>query len=275
MSPRRRMSRRLATGFLALAVASGSAVSVRSATGLVRPSAIGNRALTPGHDSAALAVAEHPASNSPNPDHLPPDCLPKYVGPPYQLGLVAQISAGYLRAGPVSAEGISAKVCGVVTVVAGSPPCAAAARLVIPADGQRFAPLTARISLIPGMLPQVPVTVVPSPLSATLGCGSSQQGLSASTTADIDGFTGLFGLRCSIALRISLAGTVTGPIDSGTDLIGDFTGQFAIPAVAASPTCPAGVASNLNSIVGLPLPPGSATIALPFKASLYLPVPGQ
>ncbi len=62
---------------------------------------------------------------------------------------------------------------------------------------------------------------------------------------------------------------MTGPF---TDLTATLTSNdFTIPAVQTSPSCPAGVPANIDAIVGLPMPPGGASISLPVTASLYLP----
>jgi hypothetical protein len=224
------------------------------------------------------AEARLSAGTPPNPAGLPADCVPNGAGPPgspYQLGFVAEVGPGSLVAGPVAVNGITAKVCGIATVVEGRGPCAVTAEVTVPPDGQKFGPLNATITELPGLSPQIPFTPDAKGLTSGLGCGSSANGLSVTAVANVGGHAGLFGLSCGLDLTIDLTATITGPIDNGLDLSGTFrSNSFGIPAVSPSPSCPGGVTTNLNSIVGLPLPPGKAVLDLPFKAAVYVPQPG-
>lgn len=226
---------------------------------------------------------------------LPADCVPNPAGPPagpYQFGFVAEVGPrsgqpSYLEAGPnfeaVSGTGqpvaevnnITAKICGVATIVPGPPGCPVEVQITVPPDGQKFGPLTATILTIPGLTPGVPVTPQTQRLGSTVGCSSSVNGLVTTTVAVVVGNAGLFGLACGIDLTVDLTATITGPLDPGDgslSLHGMFIARdFGLPAVSPSTSCPAGVVSNLNTIAGLPLSPGHAILVLPFVAATYLP----
>ena len=205
--------------------------------------------------------------------NLPADCVPKASGPPgapYQLGLVGTVNNGVLTAGPATIANITAKFCGVVTVVKGQPPCGATGSVVSPVDGQRFGPLSAELTMIPGMEPKVPFVAHAGTITGGFACASSNNGLQVSLRATVSGSTGLYGLSCSIGpLTIPLSGVVTGPLSNATITLRG--SDFAVPAVTASPTCPGEVPANLNQIAGLPIAPGGATATLPATTSLYQP----
>ncbi|MGO9344190.1 MAG: hypothetical protein ACLP6E_17020 [Acidimicrobiales bacterium] len=208
-------------------------------------------------------------------DDLPADCIPKLSGPPgspYQLGLVGTVNDGVLMAGPARIADITAKFCGVVTVVKGQPPCGATGSVYSPPDGQIFGSLSAELTLIPGMDPKVPFTAHPGTISGGFGCGSSTHGLVVNLKATVSGSTGLYGLSCTIGpLTIPLSGAVTGPLSNvSVTLRGN---DFAVPGVRASPTCSGQVPSNLDALAGLPIAPGGASATLPVTGSLYQPGP--
>jgi hypothetical protein len=123
------------------------------------------------------------------------------------------------------------------------------------------------------MSPVVGLVANPGPISGTLSCGSSQNGLAVALDAVVGGSTApLFGVSCTIGpVTIPLGGSVTGPLGSATATL---TGNdFGVPAIQPSPTCPSAVASNIDAIAGLPLAAGGASATLPATASLYQPGP--
>jgi hypothetical protein len=207
-------------------------------------------------------------------DNLPADCLPNPAGPPgapYQLGLAGTVHGGVLTAGPATIPNIDVTFCGVVTVVAGTPPCGATGSVVSPPDGQIFSPLSASLTLVPGMSPSIGFTANPGTITGTFSCDSSANGLNVTLDATVSGSTGaLFGVSCTIGpLTIPLTGTVTGPF---TDLTATLTSDdFTVPAIQASPTCSGGLPANVDAVVGLPIAPGGASATLPVTASLYQP----
>jgi len=207
-------------------------------------------------------------------DNLPADCIPKPSGPPgshYQLGLVGTVDNGVVTAGPATIAHITAKFCGVVTVVPGKAPCGATGTVVIPQDGQVFGALTAQLTMIPGMAPRVPFTDHPGTITGGFACTtSSASGLAVNATATVSGSTGLYGLSCTIGpFSIPMSGVVSGPLNAASiTLTGD---HFSVPRVAPSATCPAAVASNLDAIAGLPIAPGGASARLPATTSIYQP----
>ncbi len=205
--------------------------------------------------------------------NLPADCVPKPSGPPgapYQLGLVGTVNNGVLTAGPATIANITAKFCGVVTVVRGQPPCGATGSVVSPLDGQRFGPLSAEVTFFPSMQPKVPFVAHPGTITGGFSCASSNNGLQVSLRATVSGSTGLYGLSCTIGpLTIPLSGVVTGPLSNASITLRG--SDFAVPGVQASPTCPGEVPANLNQIAGLPIAPGGASATLPAVTSLYQP----
>jgi hypothetical protein len=179
----------------------------------------------------------------------------------------------------VSVPGITGKICGYVKLINGSQKsgCPVLGQVVLPAAGQSFPPsINATITAIPGIVPRVPFKPMPQDITGTLVCngGSSTAGLTASVNAAVGGGAGLFGLNCVVTVHISLNGTANGPIlgSSGWYLGGDFnTSNFTIGAVSPTSACPPGVASNVDTLVGLPLQPGKATLNLPFALEVYVP----
>jgi hypothetical protein len=207
--------------------------------------------------------------------NLPADCMPKPSGPPgapYQLGLVGTVSGGVITAGPARIANITAKFCGVVTVVPGKPPCGATGTVVSPQDGQIFGSLSAELTMIPGMTPRVPFVAHPGTITGGFACVSSENGLVVNVTARVSGSTGLFGLSCTIGpLSIPLTGVVTGPLDNARITLR--SNDFSVPDVETSPTCAGAVPTNLDQIAGLPISPGGATATLPATTAIYQPPP--
>jgi hypothetical protein len=211
-----------------------------------------------------------------NSANLPADCIPKPSGPPgapYQLGVVGTVNDGLLTAGSATIANVTAKFCGIVTVVGAKPPCGATGNVVSPQDGQIFGSLSAELTLVPGMQPKVPFVAHPGTITGTFTCTSnSSAGLAVSLTAKVSGSTGLFGLSCTIGpLTIPLTGLVTGPLDNATVTLR--SNDFAVPAVQSSPSCAGAVPANLDQIAGLPIRPGGATATLPATTSIYQPGP--
>ena len=207
--------------------------------------------------------------------NLPADCMPKPSGPPgapYQLGVVGTVHNGVLTAGPATIADITAKFCGVVTVVPGKPPCGATGSVDSPQNGQIFGSLSAELTMIPGLDPKVPFVAHPGSITGGFSCVSSENGLAVSLDARVTGSTGLFGLSCTIGpLTIPLTGVVTGPLANATITLR--SSDFAVPVVQPSPTCAGAVPANLDQIAGLPIPPGGATATLPATTSIYQPGP--
>jgi hypothetical protein len=236
---------------------------------LARPSGSAHATEPPATASLASFVAAVP----PAPASIPADCLPDQSGPPgepYQLGITGTITDGLLSAGSATVFNMSAKFCGVVTVVAGKPPCAATGTVTAPKDGQMFGSMSATLTLVPGMAPEVPFVAHPGTITGGFACESSTDGLAVSLTADVSASTGLYGLSCTIGpLSIPLSGVLTGPLtDASVTLRGD---DFAVPAVSSSSACSGEVPSDLDAIAGLPIAAGGATLVLPAKVSLYRP----
>ena len=210
-------------------------------------------------------------------DDLPQDCLPQLSGPPsypYQLGLVGKVQGGVLNAGPATVSNINVTFCGVVTVVNATSPCGGATGSVSSQpDGQVFSPLSVALTLVPGMSPTIGFTANPGTITGTFNCDSSGDGLTVSLVATVSGSTApLFGVSCTIGpMSIPLTGTVTGPFTNLTTTL--TSDDFTVPALQSSPTCSGGVPANVDAIVGLPIPPGGASVSLPVTASLYLPAP--
>ena len=204
---------------------------------------------------------------------LPADCIPKPQGPPgapYQLGLVGTVHDGVLTAGAATVADITAKFCGIVTVVNGKLPCGATGSVISPKDGQVFGTLSATLTLVPGMSPKVPFVAHPGTITGGFTCESSGSGLAITMNATVSGSTGLYGLSCTIGpLTLPLSGVLTGPLsDASITLKGN---NFGVPVVSPSPTCPGQVPANLDAIAGLPIHPGGASVTLPATAYLYQP----
>ena len=205
---------------------------------------------------------------------LPADCIPQPSGPPgapYQLGLVGTIRNGILTAGPATVADITAKFCGVVTVVNGTAPCGATGSVTSPPDGQVFGSLSAALTLVPGMLPKVPFVADPGTITGGFACSSSPNGLAVTLDATVSGSTGVFGLSCTIGpLTIPLTGILTGPLNDASVTLR--SSDFTVPVVSSSPTCSGQVPASLDAIAGLPIPAGKASVTLPATAALYQPV---
>jgi hypothetical protein len=207
---------------------------------------------------------------------LPSDCIPKPSGPPgspYQLGLVGTVQNGVLKAGPATIADITAKFCGIVTVVRGTPPCGATGSVLSQQDDQIFGSLSAELTLVPGMQPKVPFVAHPGTITGTFKCATgSSSGLAVSLDARVSGSTGLFGLSCLVGpLTIPLTGLVTGPLSNASVTL--TSNDFAVPVVQSSSTCAGAVPANLDQIAGLPIAPGGASAVLPATTSIYQPPP--
>ncbi|HMK62179.1 MAG TPA: hypothetical protein VK386_01055 [Acidimicrobiales bacterium] len=209
-------------------------------------------------------------------NNLPSDCVPNSAGPPtapYQLGLVGTVQGGTLSTGTAKVADISANFCGVVTVVnSGSTFCPVTGQLATPPDGQVYGSLSVELTLVPGMTPTIGFSPTPAAISGTFSCTTgSRNGLLVTLDATVSGTTSsVFGVQCAIGpFTIPLTGAITGPF---SDLTGMLTSSnFTVPTIAASPTCPAEIASSVDTIAGLPLAPGQASVTLPVTASLYQP----
>jgi hypothetical protein len=208
-------------------------------------------------------------------DNLPADCIPNPSGPPgapYELGIVGTVTNGELTAGPATVADITAKFCGIVTVVGAKPPCGATGKISSPQDGQIFGTLSAALTLIPGMKPVVPFVAHPGVINGTFSCGPSNNGLLVTLDATVSGTTGLFGLSCTIGpLTLQLSGLITGPLQDTTGVLAG--NDFAVPAITPSPTCAGQVPASLDQLAGLPIKPGGANAKLYVTASLYQPAP--
>jgi hypothetical protein len=219
------------------------------------------------------------ASTTSEPAGLPADCQPSVSAPPYELGTVIQIghppggdptlADGTLTAGPISVAGIAGSLCGIATIVPGTDGCAAQARITIPADGQHFVPLDAVLSVNPAEPATVPFAVIPLTITASLGCGSSASGLAVSSATALEGDTGLFGIGCVIGpSQATLTGNFNSPDQSFSDFTGTLAGPIGLAPAAVAHACPSEIASNLNSLAGLPR---TGQLTLPTKVALYLP----
>jgi hypothetical protein len=236
----------------------------------IGPARAGAQAQPPSPIAAPTAKARNLAA-----EPLPSDCVPAAAGPPtspYQLGLVGTVTGGSVATGSATVSGIDAKVCGLVTLVNGTPPCYATGYIVSPHDGQLYGALSIALTLVPGMNPTVGFTANPGTITGGFNCGSSQNGLSVGLNAAVSGSTApLFGVSCTIAVTIPLGGAATGPLASTRATL--TSNDFSVPAVQPSPTCPSAVAANVDDIAGLPLVAGRATATLPVTASIYQPAP--
>src|ERR1019366_2308437 len=150
-----------------------------------------SRLTSASHRNAATADAQRSGLPPLSPTAgLPADCVPKPQGPPgapYELGLVGTVHKGVLTAGPATVADITAKFCGVVTVVPGKPPCGATGSVVSPQDGQIFGSLSAELTMVPGMDPKVPFVAHPSSITGGFSCVSSENGLAVSLNARVSG----------------------------------------------------------------------------------------
>jgi hypothetical protein len=204
---------------------------------------------------------------------LPADCVPHPSGPPnsyYQLGLVGEGKNGVLNTGTTRVINLNVKFCAVVTIVNGSPPCAATGSVTSPQDGQVFGSVSASLTMIPDMAPKVPFKAHPGTITGGFTCASSTNGLQVNLDATVSGTTGLFGLSCTIGpFTVPLSGVLTGPFnDASITLRGN---DFVVPGVSTSSRCPGNVPAGLDSVAGLPIPRGQATLTLPATVSLYRP----
>ncbi len=234
------------------------------------------------HAGSGHRVATHRtthASRSPatllSTDNLPADCIPNPSGPPgspYELGLVGSVTNGEIQAGPATVADITAKFCGIVTVVGSKPPCRATGEVTSPMDGQIFGSLTADLTFVPSMQPKLPFVAHPGKITGTFTCAPSNEGLLVTLDATVSGSTGLFGLSCTIGpLTIPLSGLVTGPLDDTTGVL--TANRFSVPGVTPSSRCGGPVPAGVDQLAGLPIAPGGASAKLYVTASIYRPPP--
>jgi hypothetical protein len=235
-----------------------------------------------GHRAAAAATSTRGAVGASgskatllSTDNLPADCIPNPSGPPgspYELGLVGNVTNGELQAGPADVADITAKFCGIVTVVGAKPPCGATGDVSSPMDGQIFGSVTADLTFIPSMQPKVPFVAHPGVITGGFTCAPSNNGLLVTLDATVSGTTGLFGLSCTIGpLTIPLSGLITGPLNDTTGVL--TANHFSVPEVTPSSLCGGPVPAALDQLAGLPIAPGGASAKLYVTASLYQPPP--
>jgi hypothetical protein len=257
----------LAIALLAVALVPGTSSGARDATKRSTTTSFTDARLVKNDESFARAVLT-------STDNLPADCIPTYSGPPshpYELGIVGEVTGGELVAGPATVANITAKFCGIVTVVGGTNGCGATGDVSSPTDGQIFGAISADLTFIPGMQPKVPFVAHPGVIKGTFACASSTSGLQVTLEATVSGSTGLFGLSCTIGpLTIPISGLITGPLSATTGVLSGK--NFPVPGVSASPTCAGQVPASLDEIAGLPLKTGTSA-KLDVTASLYQPAP--
>jgi hypothetical protein len=266
-----RVTRRIGRPALLFAAATGLAAAAVLAVDLAssRPSA----GVIPTSTPAAAMARLDGLRTAPPATSIPADCVPKPSGPPgspYQLGIVGSIDNGLLSAGSATVFNVSAKFCAVVTLVNGTPPCAATGSVSAPADGQVFGSMSATLTLVPGLAPAVPFVAHPGTITGGFSCQSSSGGLPVHLTAVVSASTGLYGLSCTIGpLTIPLSGTLTGPLTHASVTLK--SDDFAVPGVSSSSACSGEVPADFDEIAGLPIAAGGASVVLPATVELYRP----
>ncbi len=213
----------------------------------------------------------------PSGDVIKPDCVPR-SGAPYQIGAVGSFAGGSVTiVDGVSVSGISGRFCAVATVVAAPPDthpdAKVCAQLTAPEDGITFDPVDAVLSLIPGVTSVISqVSVAPRAFSAFVCDDGTPGQLRVDTVIQAAAVPQVFGTACQVGpIQAAVTGSFTGPLSAARATL--TSGPFPVSAVEPGPLCPAGLAQNTNTILGLPLQSSAAGLTISTTAALYLPPP--
>lgn len=208
-----------------------------------------------------------------------PACDPTAPGypPGFHLGAVGSFSGGRIDVtSGVAVDKIAGTLCGVATVVpppADHPTATVCTQLRVPAAGQQFQDVGTSISKIPGVVSVVsPVQVAPEDLVAYFcnDTGAPDGVLTLAATLRASAVPQLFGTSCLVGpIEAPVTATLQGPLSHVSAALS--SPPFPIDAVQPSATCPAGLASSTNTILGLPLARSAGGLSLGTTNAVYLP----
>ncbi len=173
----------------------------------------------------------------------------------------AVFTDGTMVLGRATSHGLRAKACGAVIGKTG------AMRLTIQPGNIAFPAVSVKILFI-----HVPATItVNAPLSGPFKTGPGLKSAEVSLKANLSASFTLLGFNCDIGplkptLTTGKSGSLHGMTFTG-DIEKGYTGKvvandFVVPAIQSSKTCPKLVAAMANTLAGLPLAPGKASISM-------------
>lgn len=173
--------------------------------------------------------------------------------------------------------GSNAKLTGLSGSLCGAMNLATMSGTVQPADFE----LSPSTTTVLGLLSMPTTETVTAPATATLSMGSTSGTYNTSMQVSIDATASVLGLfKCQIGpfsptFTTGKSGSVTGTPLTGsllTQLSGTLVaGDFSVPAIKASSSCPSIIAGLANMMVGLPLAAGKSTITTSVSIAPVLP----
>lgn len=187
------------------------------------------------------------------------------------IGFTGTLSDGTATLGSVAkVTGLSGSICGVVDL--------SDLTATVQPGNFTFQPTN---TVLFGFLPLPTTLTATQPASATLVPGSTAGTYDTSMRVSIDATTDLLGLfHCTVGpfspdLTTGTSGSVSGTPLSGdllTSLSGTLAaGDFSVPTITPSSSCPSFVAGLADLLIGLPLAPGKSTISTKVSISPVLP----
>lgn len=254
------------------------AVACVSVAGLSRGRA-GADATGPPPLPANCPSAQYPRT----PPHLRGDGYdPAPTGPsvPYEVKFEGTLDGGTISVPSPDSRSIAAVIPNLYASVCGVVDLLALSGTVAPDDVALATPnvyVGYRPLALPGpldALEALPLKVSFGHLSASLDRQAAHNGgLDISLVASASASVNTLGLSCRLAINDLAATTnrsghltgqpVTGPVSAGVATV--VANDFAVPAMAPSPTCPPLITNAFNRALHLPLPPGVASFVAPLR----------
>jgi len=187
------------------------------------------------------------------------------------IAFTGTLSDGTASLGSVAkVTGLSGSICGLVNL--------SDLTATVQPDNFTFAPVN---TVLFGFLPLPTTMQVTQPASATLTVGSAAGTYDTSMQVSIDATANILGLfHCQIGpfspdLTTGTSGSVSGSALTGSllsSLSGTLAaGDFSVPTITPTGSCPGFVAGLADLLIGLPLAPGRSTISTHVTLAPVLP----
>lgn len=250
-----------------------------AACGPVRAS-VASRPISRPHTATGELISSLRLASAINLPPLPSDCIPSSTGSQPQIGVYATfhgsvtIKSPY---GPVADATISGSVCGIATVInrppgeCTSPPGEyASLHLTLPADGEHIDIPDINVIMLPGVsIPISHITVVPTPITATVCAAAAPGPIRQTVTATLPANAQTFGASCVLATTVPLSVLIYGSLSDFT--ISATNLPFVIPPLRSSPSCPSNLTSVADKLLALPLAQPANEITITGNGVAYQP----
>lgn len=250
-----------------------------AACGTVR-AGVASRPVSRSHIASGELISSLRSASAIDLPPLPTDCIPSATGSQPQIGAYAKFSGTITIKspyGPIADATLSGSVCGVATVINRPanecPPPAnqhASLHLNLPADGEHIDIPAVNIIMFPNLpIPITHITVVPTPITATVCAVPAPGPIKVTVTASLPADAKVFGASCVLTATVPVEAEIYGPLSgftiSGTNL------PFVIPPLQPSPTCTSNLTSVADKLLALPLAQPANEITLTGTGFAYQP----